>query len=116
MKNEPPFTLGVEEEYLLVDKDTRELVVDPPATLMAEAEEACGEQVTSELLRSQIEIGTSVCANVPGSARRIVAATQRHRKCCGAPWTGSYRCLNAPVLALDKTKTHGQGSLRIAHT
>ena len=62
--NEPTFTLGIEEEYLLVDKETRSLVVDPPATLMAEAEEKCGEQVTSELLLSQIEVGTKVCNNI----------------------------------------------------
>lgn len=61
---EPSFTLGVEEEYLLVDKETRALVIDPPETLMAEAEEKCGPQVTSELLRSQIEIGTRVCRNI----------------------------------------------------
>ncbi|MGB5629483.1 MAG: carboxylate-amine ligase [Woeseiaceae bacterium] len=62
--NEPSFTLGVEEEYLLVDKKTRGLVIDPPKTLMAEAEERCGSQVTSEFLRSQIEIGTKVCNNI----------------------------------------------------
>lgn len=63
-QNEPAFTIGVEEEYLLVDKETRALVVDPPETLMAEAESKCGPQVTSELLRSQIEVGTKVCKNV----------------------------------------------------
>ena len=62
--NEPSFTLGIEEEYLLVDRETRGLVVDPPETLMAEAEEKLGEQVASELLRSQIEIGTKVCSNI----------------------------------------------------
>jgi carboxylate-amine ligase len=61
---EPSFTLGVEEEYLLVDKATRSLVIDPPEGLMAEAQEKCGEQVTSELLKSQIEIGTKVCRNI----------------------------------------------------
>ena len=61
---EPSFTLGVEEEYLLVDKETRSLVIDPPETLMAEAVEKCGSQVTPELLRSQIEIGTKVCSNI----------------------------------------------------
>ena len=60
----PPFTIGIEEEYLLVDKETRSLVVDPPESLMTECEERCGAQVTSELLRSQIEIGTKVCENV----------------------------------------------------
>jgi carboxylate-amine ligase len=61
---EPKFTLGVEEEYLLVDRETRGLVVDPPDSLMKACEEQCGSQVTSELLRSQIEIGTKVCNNV----------------------------------------------------
>lgn len=62
--SEPKFTIGVEEEYLLVDRETRALVVDPPESLMRECEEQCGTQVTSELLRSQIEIGTRVCANI----------------------------------------------------
>jgi len=60
----PEFTIGIEEEYLLVDKDTRSLLVDPPQTLMAEAEELCGTQVSSELLQSQIEIGTKVCHSI----------------------------------------------------
>ncbi|MDJ0699729.1 MAG: carboxylate-amine ligase [Woeseiaceae bacterium] len=63
-KGQPAFTLGVEEEYLLVDKDTRALIIDPPEELMTEAEERCGAQVTAELLRSQIEIGTKVCQNI----------------------------------------------------
>ena len=61
---EPQFTIGVEEEYLLVDKETRGLVIDPPKSLIGECEELCGSQVTSELLRSQIEVGTKVCKNV----------------------------------------------------
>ena len=58
------FTLGVEEEYLLVDRDTRALVVDPPDSLMKACEEKLGGQVASELLRSQIEVGTKVCTNI----------------------------------------------------
>jgi carboxylate-amine ligase len=61
---DPQLTLGVEEEYLLVDKDTRALAVDPPDELMKECEKRLGVQVSSELLRSQIEIGTCVCQNV----------------------------------------------------
>lgn len=62
--NKPEFTLGVEEEYLLVDKETRGLVVDPPSSLLGECEEVLGGQVTTELLRSQIEVGTKVCKNI----------------------------------------------------
>ncbi len=61
---DPQLTLGVEEEYLLVDKDTRALAVDPPEDLMQECEKRLGLQVSTELLRSQIEIGTNVCQNI----------------------------------------------------
>ncbi len=61
---EPAFTIGVEEEYLLVDQETRGLVIDPPKSLIGECEELCAGQVTPELLRSQIEVGTKVCKNV----------------------------------------------------
>ena len=64
LRDAPPFTLGVEEEYLLVDKDTRELAVDPPEEMMRDAEKLLGSQVTNELLRSQIEVGTRVCNSV----------------------------------------------------
>ncbi|MCG8405659.1 MAG: glutamate-cysteine ligase family protein, partial [Phycisphaerales bacterium] len=56
--------MGVEEEYLLVDMDTRSLIVDPPQSLMEECEKRLEGQVSSELLRSQIEIGTKVCKNI----------------------------------------------------
>lgn len=60
----PELTIGVEEEYLLVDRETRALASDPPEGLMQECEKRLGIQVASELLRSQIEIGTKVCNNV----------------------------------------------------
>jgi carboxylate-amine ligase len=84
-RNEPEFTLGVEEEYLLVDKETRALVADPPKSLLSECEELLGTQVTTELLRSQIEVGTKVCQNVQearedlGRLRKsIIEVTARH--------------------------------------
>ncbi len=83
--SEPQFTMGVEEEYLLVDKETRGLVIDPPKSLLAECEEIIGGQVTTELLRSQIEVGTKVCKNIQevredlGKLRRtIIDVAGRH--------------------------------------
>ncbi len=37
---EPPFTVGIEEEYLLVDLRSGDLANDPPARLFEE----CGER------------------------------------------------------------------------
>ena len=84
-RNKPEFTLGVEEEYLVVDKETRGLAVDPSKDLLVECEEVLGGQVTTELLRSQIEVGTRVCRNIKevredlGHLRRtIIDVADRH--------------------------------------
>ena len=61
---EPALTLGVEEEYLLVDRESRDLVSDPPSELMEECVRRLGEQVSPELIRAQIEVGTPVCGSV----------------------------------------------------
>lgn len=68
---EPAFSLGVEEEYLLVDLVTRDLVSDPPASFLAACEKRSGQQVSPELMRSQIEIGTNVCANVKAAKQEV---------------------------------------------
>ncbi len=60
----PSFTLGVEEEYLLVDRETRDLVETPPEGLLQDLQERLGERVSPEFLRSQIEVGTGVCQGV----------------------------------------------------
>ncbi|MEM7619312.1 MAG: carboxylate-amine ligase [Pseudomonadota bacterium] len=60
----PTFTIGVEEEYLIVDKITRDLVQSPPKELMQKCEEALKKQVSPEFLKSQIEVGTCVCHSI----------------------------------------------------
>lgn len=61
---EPAFTLGIEEEYLLVDRDSRDLVKERPGAMMAELERLLPNRVVPEFLNSQIEIGTQVCRNI----------------------------------------------------
>lgn len=70
--SDPSFSLGIEEEYLLVDKETRDLATDPPQELLAECEKILAHQVTAEFFRSQIEVGTRVCRTV-GEARDDLA-------------------------------------------
>ena len=57
----PAFTVGVEEEYYLVDAATGDLVPEAPAGLIAECERRLPGQVTPEFLQTQIEVGTRVC-------------------------------------------------------
>lgn len=65
--SEPDFTIGIEEEYLLVRRDSGALAAVPESMMdMARAE--MGEKVSPEFLRCQIEVGTPVC-NTIGEAR-----------------------------------------------
>jgi carboxylate-amine ligase len=57
---DPSFTIGIEEEYLLVDHASRDLVGDMPQALFDAAQVALQERVAREFLKSQIEVGTSV--------------------------------------------------------
>lgn len=73
--NEPSFTFGIEEEYHLVDLETRGFAPAPSA-LMQACEEALGKQVAPEFFRSQIEIGTGVCRDF-AAARQELAHLRR---------------------------------------
>ena len=52
------FKFGIEEEFFLVDADTKSAARAMPAAFLAAARKATGGQVTGELLQSQVEIAT----------------------------------------------------------
>ncbi|MCZ6738156.1 MAG: carboxylate-amine ligase [Actinobacteria bacterium] len=60
----PAFTIGIEEEYLVVDRETRDLIKSPPPEMWDSLGEVLGSQVTQEVLKAQIEVGTKVCSNL----------------------------------------------------
>ena len=61
---EPPFTVGIEEEYLLVDLDSRDVNENPPPELLRECTERGNGQISPEFLRSQLEVCTRVCHSI----------------------------------------------------
>lgn len=76
---EPRFTVGVEEEYFVVDRSTRDLVPDLPEELKTELEHPPLGMTSPEFIRSQIEIGTPVSRDIAeltenlGALRRFVS-------------------------------------------
>ncbi|ALG90590.1 MULTISPECIES: carboxylate-amine ligase [Actibacterium] len=60
---DPDFTIGIEEEYLLVDCDTLALATAPDALMSACTAELEG-QFSPEFLQCQVEIGTRVCRDI----------------------------------------------------
>ena len=73
MSDRPSLTLGIEEEYLIVDQETRELVREPPADFVQKCERELGDQVTGEFLKCQLEVGTRVHRTVPDAITELRA-------------------------------------------
>lgn len=68
----PPFTIGIEEEYLLVDRETRQVAVKPPEELFERCKAELGDMVQHEFMASQIEIGTRVSGSMAESRESLV--------------------------------------------
>ncbi|MCE2482958.1 MAG: carboxylate-amine ligase, partial [Alphaproteobacteria bacterium] len=83
---EVAITLGIEEEFFLVDPDSRDLLADPDESIFESCEKARGpHKVVREFLRSQIETNTRVCESVAAldealreTRRIVVAAAEAH--------------------------------------
>jgi len=69
---DPPLTIGIEEEYLLVDIETRDLAADPPQAMIEECAARLTGQVSPEFMRAQIEVETHVCKTMAEARAEIV--------------------------------------------
>jgi glutamate---cysteine ligase / carboxylate-amine ligase len=89
----PEFTLGVEEEYLIIDPVTRDLrshmskIVDGAKIILK-------EQVKAEMHQSVVEVGTNICKNVSEARlevsflrKKIVELAQKQDLIVGASGT-----------------------------
>jgi carboxylate-amine ligase len=57
------FTLGIEEEFQIVDPETRELR-SHVCEILAEGKTLLGEQLKPEIIQSMIEVGTGICNDI----------------------------------------------------
>jgi carboxylate-amine ligase len=71
----PALSLGIEEEYLLVDRQTGNLVRDPTDELWTAAHDALGARAMPEFLRAQLEVATGIHSSVKGAGEEL--ATMR---------------------------------------
>ena len=75
----PSFRLGVEEEYLIVDQESMDLVREPAPAFILKCQDEAGNRVTNEYLQCQLEVGTrpsntvSECAVDLGGLRALVS-------------------------------------------
>jgi len=66
-----PYTLGVEEEYMLLDGETFDLVQHIDTVLAAIAGHELETRINAELMQSVLEIATPVCRNAGDVARSL---------------------------------------------
>ncbi|MGB1250969.1 MAG: carboxylate-amine ligase [Candidatus Promineifilaceae bacterium] len=64
MGSAPPLTLGIEEEYQIIDPETRNLSANIEKLLRQDEERGKSADLRPEFLQSQVEIGSKVCQNV----------------------------------------------------
>jgi carboxylate-amine ligase len=84
MPIENKFTIGIEEEFQIVDPTTRELR-SRVNEMMAEGRMILGEQIKPEMHQSMVEVGTNICHNVQEARAEVVKlrrtiAELAHRK------------------------------------
>jgi carboxylate-amine ligase len=72
-----PFTIGVEEEYMLLDPETFELVPGVEAVLADERPAPLDEQLAPELFESLLETHTQACRTL-GDVHRELTALRRY--------------------------------------
>jgi carboxylate-amine ligase len=80
---DPTFSIGIEEEYLLVDQASRDLVSDMPQALFDAAQQAMPDKVAREFLKSQIEVGTGVHASPREAGAELAGLRQTVARLAG---------------------------------
>lgn len=71
----PSFTLGIEEEFQVIEPHTRELK-SHIQEMFAEGEKRLKEEIKREMHDAVIEVGTPICANI-GEARREITRLRK---------------------------------------
>ncbi len=103
-------TFGVEEEFFLVDPDTRDLLPDPDRGIFEDCEKNCGHhKVVAEFLRSQIETTTGVSRSVAEvreslveTRRLVINAAARHGAAVMAASTHPFAAWRSQVVTAGK--------------
>ena len=76
MTNED-YKFGIEEEYFLVDAETKAVVVTRPPDFLADLKEMLGDRVSGEMLQAQVEVSTSphTCMNTAAAELKYLRQT-----------------------------------------
>jgi carboxylate-amine ligase len=115
MAAEPSFTIGIEEEYLLVDRGSRDLVDDPPAAMLTECESLLQGQVSPEFLRSQIEVGTRKCTSIAEARADLARLRATVAEVAGRHGMAPIAASTHPFALWDRQKPTARERYQVLH-
>ena len=67
----PEFTIGIEEEYQIIDPETRELR-SYIQEFLEQGQMILKDQIKPEMLQSQVEVGSQICRNIQEARQELV--------------------------------------------
>ena len=108
VRQSDPYTLGVEEEYMLLDAETFDLVQHIDTVLAAVSGHELEPRINPELMQSVLEVATPVC-HTPADVARAAADAARVRR---ARSRASAACASARPGRTRSASSSGSGSRR----
>jgi len=81
------FTLGIEEEYQVIDPKTFELT-SHQQKIVEEADKVMKDQVKAEMHQAVVEVGTNICQNIDDARKQV---TFLRKNCCEIARNLGYR-------------------------
>jgi carboxylate-amine ligase len=95
-EKEHVFSIGIEEEFQIVDPETRELR-SHIREILAQGKLILKEQVKPEMHQSVVELGTEICRDVVDARQQVVGL---RRELAGSPRSMDWRSPPpAPILS-----------------
>ena len=107
----PPLTLGVEEEYQIIEPETRNLHSYISEFLSQDEVRPTRLNVKPELMQSQVEVGSHVCRNIREVRQEIIRLRRSVVDMAEGKRTADCGRLHPPVRQLGRTVDHRRCSL-----
>lgn len=82
MINYKLFTVGIEEEYMVIDPKTKELI-SHEQKIVIEGQKIISDKVKAEMHQAVVEVGTDVCANIEEARADITNLRKTIREIAG---------------------------------
>lgn len=65
------FTVGIEEEYMVIDPETKELI-SHEQKIVTEGQKILDDKVKAEMHQAVVEVGTDICKNIDEARRDVI--------------------------------------------